>query len=129
MFGIKRTKADALFSDYIRLRDDYTCQRCFKQYEGKQKGIQCSHFHGRGKRSVRFDPENALALCAGCHSRFTAYPDEHVEWFKRRIGPVKYELLSNRANIPQKVDEKLIEIWLKNEIELLKQRNWGVRKV
>jgi hypothetical protein len=67
--GIKRTPADAAFSNCIRARDKWTCQRCGTYYpEGRRGGLDCSHHHGRGAWGIRFDPLNAEALCYGCHS-------------------------------------------------------------
>ena len=56
------TPADAAFSDYIRARAGYWCERCGKQYEAKSNGLQCSHHFSRRHYNIRFDPDNAAAL-------------------------------------------------------------------
>src|SRR3990172_983442 len=71
---------DELFSKYVRLRDDYTCQRC----GAKSKNVQCAHFHGRARQSTRFDDKNCTSLCFACHQYFHAHPHEFVEWTKQR---------------------------------------------
>lgn len=117
MFKLKITKADKLFSYFIRHRDNSTCQRCHKWYEMPTTALHCSHFHGRGKKSVRFDPENAMAACYGCHRWLTANPHEHrALWFKR-LGEKAYDRLTLRANTPQKVDEKMVCLWLESELK------------
>ena len=68
MGAIKRTPADAAFSNCIRERANWTCERCGTYYpEGNRNGIECSHHHSRGNWSIRFDPMNAECLCTGCH--------------------------------------------------------------
>ena len=67
MAGIKRTEADKWFSLCIREAYDWTCNRCGTQYPIGARGLECSHHHGRGNWSVRFEPMNAEALCTGCH--------------------------------------------------------------
>ena len=113
MFGIKTTLADKEFSLFIRDRAEWTCERCYVYYEPPNRGLQCSHFHGRGNKGTRFDPENAAALCYGCHRYFTANPQEHAEWFLKRLGQTKYDSLRVRAKTPTKVDESLILMGLK----------------
>lgn len=71
MSGIKRTPADAAYSDCIRERANWSCQRCMKYYpEGRRAGLHCSHHYRRGNWGVRFHPLNAEALCYGCHSHY-----------------------------------------------------------
>jgi len=125
MFGIRRSLADKYFSDWIRQRDDWTCQRCFTQYERPSQGLHCSHFHSRRNRSVRFDPENAVSLCMRCHLHMGENPQEHVDFFLKRLGKEKYDALFVRARTPAKVDEKEIVLAFKLELEKMK----GERKV
>jgi len=99
---IKVSKLDKMFSNYIRKRDDYTCQFCgsifdpFERY-GLQ-GLDCSHFWGRAAKSVRFDPENADALCSGCHmthegNKQGAYRDFKID----QLGQDAYDNLESKA--------------------------------
>lgn len=120
MFGIKRTKADKYFSDFIRERDNWTCQRCLKEYEKPSQGLHCSHFHSRAKKSVRFDPDNAIALCMSCHLYVGGNPYDHAEIFLKRLGKEKYEALAVRANTPCKIDEATITLGFKMELKRMK---------
>jgi len=121
VFRLKISTADKYFSLKIRNRADWKCERCFTQYEPPTAGLHCSHFWGRGMKSVRFDEDNAAALCFRCHQHMTAFPLEHVEFFKKRLGEKRFDALRLRAHTPQKVDEKMIAMGLKME---LKEKGW-----
>jgi hypothetical protein len=128
-FGIKRTKADVLFSNYIRERAGYKCERCRKEFEKPAKNLHCSHFWSRRNRSVRFDSDNAASLCFSCHRYFTENPSEHSGFFLKRLGQKRYDNLTIRARTPQKVDEKAIAFRLKLELENLKQQKQYMSKM
>ena len=102
---------DKLFSQYIHLRDK-TCQRC-----GGTK-IAWAHFHGRAKKSVRWDEDNACALCFGCHIYLDSHPIEKIEFFQGRLRD-RYDLLNARANQLGKPDKEAIELYLLEKIKLL----------
>jgi 5-methylcytosine-specific restriction endonuclease McrA len=57
----KIKKLDKIFSEYIRSRDG-KCLWC-----GGVRGLQCAHIIGRANLHFRWDPNNAIALCLGCH--------------------------------------------------------------
>ena len=61
----QRTAADRAFSLFIRKRDG-ACRAC-----GSTDGLQCAHVWSRRYHAVRFDERNAVALCRGCHVKFT----------------------------------------------------------
>jgi hypothetical protein len=120
---IRLDKADQIFSKYIRLRDNYTCIRCYKFYPGGL-GLQASHFHGRGKESTRFDPENLDALCAGCHQYWGSTDREAYRAFKlKQLGKAHFDALMLRANTPTKKDRKMqYLIWNEAYKQLLKEK-------
>lgn len=92
---MKRDKYDTVFSNLVRARAGWTCQRCGKM--PTRQGLDCSHVFGRRKNSVRWDFDNAFALCTGCHREFTSQPHEHHAWVRVRIGETRYAALSLRA--------------------------------
>ena len=112
---IKIDKLDVLFSKLIRLLAGGKCEYCEKSF----KRLECSHFHGRRKRSVRYDTDNACALCFSCHTYLGSNPYVHTEWFKKRLGWEKFEALNIRAEIPMKVDREKMEAELKEATKLL----------
>ena len=118
---IRINPLDTLFSQYIRLRAIKLVHGCERCLTGKvdYKGLQCSHFFGRAKKSVRWDEDNAAGLCFGCHQYLGSHPLEHTEWFKSRLGE-KFDLLQARARTPTRyIDRKAIEIYYKAKIEAI----------
>lgn len=102
---IRRTKADALFSEYVRKRDKF-CQRCHRSSDS----LQCAHIFSRRHWATRHDPQNAIALCFSCHQFCTENPIDFTHWIIRRIGREQLDRLSTRAHVvtkKSKVDEKL----------------------
>lgn len=127
---MKITKLDTLFSQYIRMRAISKvggCERCLapkhdiEKDDGKifpaYKQLQCSHFWGRAKKSVRYDPDNAAGLDGACHLYFAAHPKEHSRWFEEHLGQPAFDLLEGRAHIPQKIDEKLMTLYIQSKIK------------
>ena len=96
---MKRSKWDKVFSDAVRTRDKWSCQRCNKYYpSGKRQGLHCSHFYGRAKYSTRFDFDNAEALCYGCHQYLRSHPEEHRKHKMIKIGKSTFQKLTLRSN-------------------------------
>ena len=122
MGGTKRWAQDKVFSEYIRTRDNWTCQRCQKYYNpeesNKRMGLHCSHYYGRGKWSVRFDPDNAVALCYGCHRYLGSNPADHLDFIKKRLGKEKFDRLIERKNMIAKRKDFLNKEFL-NELKLM----------
>lgn len=105
---------DVLFSRLVRLLADGKCEYC-----GLTKRLECSHFHGRRKRSTRWDISNAAGLCFSCHNYLQENPYQHTEWFKKRLGSEKFEALNVRAEMIVKPDKAKIEADLREGIRLL----------
>ncbi len=91
--AIKRTKWDVVFSNYIRYRDNWTCQRCGVKYPPKSKGLHCSHFYGRRSWATRIEPTNAMALCHGCHQHVSSYPFDHVDLWENKFSKEETEYI------------------------------------
>jgi len=95
---IKLRTVDRHFSNCIRERVDWTCERCGSyKPEGRRQGLHCSHFHGRGAWSTRLDPSNCEALCYGCHSHLEQHPYKHTERQREIMGEVGFYLLLERS--------------------------------
>ncbi len=110
---------DTLFSKFIRLRAMELVGGCERCLAGKvdYKQLQCSHFFGRGAKSVRYDEDNCVGLCFGCHQYFHSHPLEHTEWFRNHLGGTMFDLLRGRARIKEKVDKEAVRLYLKIKIE------------
>ena len=100
--GFTHTPADAAFSDYIRARAGYRCERCGKQYEAKSSGLQCSHHFSRRHYNIRFDPDNAAALCHHCHNYwYSKDVPEAARWLEDKIGQERVNRLITLKNQKQ----------------------------
>jgi len=108
---IKIDPLDRLFSLYIRGRDK-VCQRC----GGKVQ--HCAHFHGRARKSVRWDEDNACGLCFGCHQFLDSHALDKVEFFKARLGEDKYNMLNSRMrNMYPKPDKNLLMLYYTEKMQ------------
>ena len=112
---IRISKLDQLFSEYIRKRANNKCEYGGEYREFKK--LQCSHFYGRRAKSVRFDPDNASALCMYHHQWLGEHPLEHVEWFKKRLGEKGFKNLTLRENLTNKIDEKALMLYYEQELK------------
>lgn len=119
--AVKLDKADMLFSRWIKLRDNYTCQRCFKQYPEGHRGLHNSHFVGRRKENTRFMEENAMAACYGCHQYLTSHPQEHYLFQVERLGQDVVDKIILASSMYKKRDRKLEAMFWKNKLESLKK--------
>lgn len=98
------TKADTIFSKYIRTRDRF-CFFCMKN-EGKQ----CSHFWGRGNSATRYDEENCDAVCGGCHMRHEGSKQGEYRTRKiKQLGQERYDELEKRARSIVKRSDAIAE--------------------
>lgn len=123
---LRRDSLDALFSNYVRARDNYTCQRCAKYYEPPTRAIHSAHIFSRSHKGLRWNPDNAIALCHGCHVYFGGNPLYFKEWIVTRIGTRKYEVLMYLARKPTKYtrwDREIIRQDLKARLKALGDRH------
>ena len=128
MSGIKRTAADKWFSDYIRIRDKWTCQRCYRKFRQEElQGLDCGHLHTRGHNMTRFNPDNCLSFCYGCHSYLDANPKLKDELFLKHIGSKKFNELERLSKVPYtgiKKDQKVLSAKFRALFrDLLKKRS------
>ncbi len=86
MRGLKITPADRWFSKCIREASDWTCVVCLKKYPENSQALHCSHYFSRRHNSIRHDPENAVSMCFGCHSRLGGDPDDFRSWMVFHSG-------------------------------------------
>jgi hypothetical protein len=107
MGAIKITKWDKAFSNWIRERDGWKCQRCSRPFNPDNKpslkGLHCSHVYGRANWQIRLEPANAMSLCYGCHRFVGSNPIEHIELWKKKFSK------SERDDIIAKKEAKGID--------------------
>ena len=79
---IKRDPLDTLFSRYIRMKAGWKCERCGSTPD--KRGLHCHHaIHHRRKLSTRWDEDNCISVCLGCHQYFEEN-DEYEQDFMIR---------------------------------------------
>lgn len=99
---IKISKLDKLFSDWIRTRDGWICQKCNHwknpHISSSRMGLHASHYFGRAKWSTRFEPLNVDSLCLACHRFWGSDDREGYRIFKiNQLGKDKFNLLQVQA--------------------------------
>lgn len=76
------------------------CQRCQKFCP-----LHWAHFNSRRIHALRWDPDNATGLCAGCHYTFAHHkPAEFRDWWLERIGDVRFGKLAVRLKTARRPD-------------------------
>ena len=125
---IRRDKRDALFSELVRERANWTCEGCGKASE--RRFLQCAHIFGRRHRTTRFSPQNALCLCFGCHRHFTENPVEFANWCAEKFGKKEMERLGRLSKVVAAFKKHTlaeIQVDLKVELDFMKKaRSDGV---
>ncbi len=121
---MKTDKADSTFAEAIKTRDKWTCQRCKTDYthsESKQ-GLDCSHYFGRQAQGTRFEPDNCIALCRGCHNYWDEIDKEGYREFKtKQLGQERFESLRLQANTYKKKDYKMRLIEAREYLKLMEK--------
>jgi hypothetical protein len=119
-----RNKADALFSQIVRLRDGGCVAEGRLDESEVQCGgfLQCAHVWTRGRLSTRWDEQNAVALCQGHHRYFTSNPFEWYEFMERHLGWGEFVLLRERALFGAKPDYDEVIPRLQARLEELEGR-------
>ena len=103
-------QADLLWARLIKTRDEGKCQ-----YPGcPRPGVHAHHLYSRRHLGTRWNLENGILLCAGCHF-FIAHKE--YELFRcfiiKLIGEDKFNQLKALAYLPTKVDVSLVLMGLK----------------
>ena len=113
-------KLDVAWSKLVKLEWGGKCAYC-----GKEKPLNSHHIFSRSARSVRWDTDNGICLCVGCHtfsSKFSAHktPTEFTYWLEDLKGREWLEALEKKKNQILKLSK-----WEKEE--LLAELNRRIR--
>jgi len=123
---IKLRKTDRLFTQCLRILQDYTCQKCGMKYVFNGvvvkdlRNLGVSHYWSRSHENTRFDTENTDLLCNfPCHHHWQSDGRrEYEEFMLKKLGQERYDLLDIRAHTYKKRDDGMDGIILK---EMLKE--------
>ena len=113
----QKNKLDRLFQQTIVKRDG-KCQIC-----SKEARLNAHHIYSRARMNTRWDLENGIALCVGCHtfsSTLSAHktPRAFFRWLEQRKGKKWVDDLEIRSDmIAQNLDYNLLKIYLEQELK------------
>jgi len=108
-----RRECDRLAREIVMVRDSATCQRC-----GSQERVQWHHIHTRRTLSLRWDQNNGLALCAGCHYWCHWNPDLFRHWFMDK-WPERWKNIEQSIRLAGKrgrIDHQAMRLLLEQEL-------------
>jgi len=94
---MKITPADKYFSYCVRERAEWRCERCGTYHQPPTRALHCSHFEGRGNWAVRFEPDNGIALCMGCHLLVGARPGLHSGLHAEIFGKYAADIVKEKS--------------------------------
>jgi len=124
--ALKRTAIDIAFSNLVRERANYTCERCGTYYpEGRRQGLHCSHFYSRRHKSTRWFGLNAFAHCYACHQYLGGNPAIFTAWVRNLIGDGAMQILEERHNQVFKTTkgwEKEGAAYFRNEKKIIEEK-------
>lgn len=85
---------DKVFSEYIKLRDNYHCVIC-----NTDQSPQCGHLITRSCSRLRWDPRNAACQCAGHNLQHEYRPEIFTNWYIQEHGLEVYKELCRLSQI------------------------------
>jgi len=108
---------DKLASQFIKLRDDHTCQRCNKREVGSS-GIHVSHIIPKSRgQHYRWNPKNLKCLCFHCHiNLWHKDPLMAAQWYQEKY-PGRWEEL-------EKIQSSKMSV-----MDLEELRDWYLREI
>lgn len=101
-----KKKLDAVFSLFIRNRDNWTCFTCGKK---SKEGMQNGHFISRSHNSTRYDEINNHAQCIGCNVFKNGNSAEYAYRLIQKYGQEEFEALIKRGRQTKQFTVKELE--------------------
>jgi len=105
-----KKKLDAIFSLYIRTRDEGQCYTCPKKDEIKK--MQNGHFIPRQYLAVRWDEMNNHCQCYACNMLYNGQPGAYATRLERDYGKGTVELLESKRKLVVKMKPEDYEYWI-----------------
>ncbi len=68
----------------LKVRSQGHCTLC-----PKTNNLNPHHYVGRRNRNVRWDLDNGVCLCSGCHTMKTQSAHQDPEWFREQILAIR----------------------------------------
>ena len=110
---------DDLIVELVKIRDNYTCQKCGKKVRGRN--CHASHIVPKTRYALRWNIVNLKVLCYHCHINWWhKNPLEAQQWFKEKF-PERYKYLMKHKEDSGKFTLEELEGFKINLQKLLKQ--------
>lgn len=100
-------RCDDLFSKQVRTRGE--CEKC-----GQTVRLSCAHIISRTYMATRWDQDNALCLCSGCHLFWHKEPILASRWLEQK-WPGRFDKLNLKRQAITKVDLQNVFLMLRHE--------------
>lgn len=97
-----KKKLDAIFSKFIRYRDEGQCYTCTKKDEPKY--MQNGHFVPRQYLSLRFSEVNCHCQCYACNMLYNGQPSRYAQKLKQQYGDAIIDELERERQKITKLD-------------------------
>ena len=110
-----KKELDAIFSRYIRYRDDGQCFTCPNKNDPKK--MQNGHFVPRQYLAVRFDERNCNCQCYACNMLYGGQGATYAIRLAQKYSQEVVEELESQRWVSVKLDED----WYKEKIEHYKK--------
>ncbi len=111
-----KKKLDAIFSKYIRYRDDGQCFTCPNKNHPKK--MQNGHFSPRQHLATRYDERNCNCQCYACNMLYGGNPATYAVRLEEKYGKgIIQELEAKRWEVT-----KLDIVWYAEKIEYYKAK-------
>ena len=103
----KWNKCDRIFSEIVRDQARWCCEYCGTD----KKQLHCHHaIAHRRYIQTRFELDNCICLCVGCHNLFHDFPQMNMDFMKKKIGSTRIEELQHKARSGGKLSaEEVLE--------------------
>ena len=77
-----KTVLDSLWSRIVRTRDEFRCRRCHTKHSPRSMGLHAHHLVTKGGHgfSTRWNVDNGVAVCYGCHMYLQGNPKENRDF-------------------------------------------------
>lgn len=118
---------DALAAQVVKRRDQWMCVRCGRLFiPPGGRAYQWAHVFSKRIHQTRWDAENALGLCTGCHLWGHSHIQAFLEWVREKVlGPERFDALALRFRLAgrgRKIDRVAIMLALRAELADLEVR-------
>lgn len=112
-----KKELDAVFSRYVRNRDNNTCYTCGKVSEPTKS--QNGHFVPRQYLAVRWDEVNCHCQCYACNVLYNGQPSAYAARLEKEYGVGTVEMLESKRKILTRLKPDFYEYWIAHYKQLI----------